>query len=251
MKILGRGGLEELKRGNKIKKRVVLLGIKLARIDDGDSLNGEFDIVNSYLNIICPIIKRYGGYIDRYSGDGLIAAFSRNENAIDCAHTISRNINIKNRQNRKFSKMTGRIAMINMEVVFGIADINGRNVPSIISNLSPLDKIDELCKFMSMNFIFTNSVIEDLPLNYRFKYRYIGGVDVLGKNMLLFEDLEVYPREIRERLCKTKGDFERGIIEYERGDYKKASMIFENTLRLFPNDRASYIYYNKSKERTV
>ena len=45
-----------------------------------------FDMLNSYLGRIAPLIRKYGGLIEKYLGDGIIAIFPENaQSALNCA----------------------------------------------------------------------------------------------------------------------------------------------------------------------
>lgn len=211
--------------------------------------DGDFDTINSYFNLILPVIRRYGGFIDKYVGDGVTAVFGKNENAIECSHAICRVIEARNRQNRTFTNVDVRISIVSENVVIGVTKINDRKVPSIVSQTDSLKKLDEICKFMSIKAIFSKGLIDELPLDFRFKYRYIGKVNLSGKDILLYEDLEVYDRHTKEKLFTNRGYFEKGIIEYESENYKQALFLFEEALKNFSGDKSSYVYYGKAKEK--
>lgn len=250
-RIIGRSGVVDLENGNEIKKHVVLMGIKILKSADfqQNSLEENFNIMSSYFNLISPIIRRYGGYIENYIGEGVVAVFGKNENAIECEHRICKAIELKNKKHGLLPKISVRISLIADNVVFGIQEINGRKIPTILSSKNLLDSVDEIGKFMSIKVVFSKNIIDNLPLNYRFKYRYIGSISTKDKGTLLFEDLDVYSRETRERLFRTKGIFEKGVLEYEKQAYKDSLAYFEQSLKEFSSDKASYIYYNKAKEK--
>ena len=45
-----------------------------------------FDMLNSYLGRIAPLIRKYGGLIEKYLGDGIIAIFPESaQSALNCA----------------------------------------------------------------------------------------------------------------------------------------------------------------------
>lgn len=251
-KFLGKSNITELELGNQVKKRAITMSVKLLQSKEQNlSLEENFNILNSYLHLIAPLVRKFGGFIDKYLGDGIIAVFGKSEDGVNCAHAISRAIRIKNRQNKSLPNIIERIGIMSGEVIFGIIGEEERKIPTIVSDVTTsLDKIDRISKFMSINVVFTKSVMDDLPLNYRLNYRYIGSINIEeNKDILIFEDLDVYPRDIVEKLLKTKGVFERGVLAYEKEEYEKAIKGFEDCLKYFSSDRASYIYYNKTKEK--
>ena len=88
-----------------------------------------------------------------------------------------------------------------------------------------------------------------MPLNYKFLYRYIGKFSQDEHEVIAFEDIEVLPRDISSSLVKSKGEFERAVIYYETGDYNKASSMFANALKISPNDKGCYLYFNRCQEK--
>ena len=66
----------------------------------------------------------------------------------------------------------------------------------------------------------------------------------------IFESLEVYKRDKREKLTSLKGTFEHGVILYNNAEYDQSALKFEEVLKAVPNDKPSYIYYNKSIEKS-
>lgn len=75
--------------------------------------------------------------------------------------------------------MKERIFILSGEVIFGIVGDEERKIPTIVSNeTSLLEKMDEIVSYMSSKMVFTKSVIDNLPLNYKLIYRYIGSLNM-------------------------------------------------------------------------
>lgn len=252
-KFLGKNNISELELGNQVKKQATIINIKLVGINDNQSLSLEdnFNFLNSYLNVIAPHIRKLGGFIDKYLGDGVLAVFGKAEDALKCAHVIKRAIDIKNRQNKTLPNIGIRMAIMSSEVIFGIVGEEERKIPTIVSDeMKLLEKIDEICRYISANVIFTKHVIDQLPLTVKINYRYVGSINEGDyKDLMLFEDLEVYPRDEQSGLLKHKDRFEKGVILYENGKYEECYHVFTSILRNIPSDKASYIYFNKCKEK--
>ena len=177
--------------------------------------------------------------------------FGRADNAIDCAHGIVRAVSVKNRQNKSLPNVGERISIMTSQVIFGIVGEEERKIPTIVSPVNAqLEKVDNICKLMSAKFVFTKSSLDNLSLEYKFLYRHIGGVTIGDKEKtLLFEDLEVLPRDIQSSIVKSKPIFERGVLEYENGNYDAACENFSQALKTSPNDKGCYVYFNNAKEK--
>lgn len=252
-KFLGKTSVAELELGNQVKKNSTLMSVKLVGLENSNqmSLEENFNFLNSYLNVVSPVVRRFGGFIDKYFGEGVLAVFARPEDAIDCSHAIVRAVSVKNRQNKSLPNVGQRITIMTSQVIFGIVGEEERKIPTIVSSVtSELEKVDQICKLMSAKVMFTDKTLDNLPLNYKFLYRHMGGVTLNDKErVLLFEDLEVVPRDRCSALVKSKPIFERGVLCYENGDYDEACKHFAEALKIAPEDKGCYVYYNKVKEK--
>lgn len=252
-RFLGKGSIAELELGNQVKKQATTMNIKLIGLTNVEqmTLEDNFQLINSYLNIIAPHIRKCGGFIDKYLGDGVLAVFGKSDDAIKCSHIIARAIDVKNRQNKTLPNISLRLSMMSGEVIFGVVGEEERKIPTIVSDeISTLEKINEICRYMSAKIVFTKSVIDELPLQFKFNYRYIGSLSIgENKTIMLFEDLDVYPRNVLAGLVRYREMFERGVISYNNESYKESYNLFMQILKYIPQDKASYVYFNKSKEK--
>lgn len=252
-KFLGKNSIQELELGNQVKKVATIMLVKLIGINEikDMTLEENFDFVKSYIHVISPLIRKYGGFVDKYNGEGLTAVFSKAEDSIDCSHSIIRGINVKNRQNKILPNVEVRISIITGDVMFGIVGEEERKIPTIVSNISStLEKLDDAGRIMNAKVVFTKSSLDSLPLNYKFLYRHIGKLSLGEDNeVIIFEDFEFLPRDMAVLFVKSKPYFEHGVIMYEDGNFKEACEQFSQALKVCPRDKGCYTYFNNSKEK--
>ena len=251
-RFLGKNNISQLELGHQVKKNATTMLIKLVGVsrEAHMSLEENFQFVNSYVNVISPLIRKFGGFIDKYLGEGILAVFSTSQDALDCVHTLSRAINIKNRQNKSLPNVSLRASISNGEVSFGIIGEEERKIPTIISDvIVNLEKLDEIARLVGAKAVFTKSVIDQLPLHYRFIYRYIGDLTLNSSKVIIFEDLEALPKDKSKHLIKTKAIFEKGVMLYSNGEYEKALTYLEEALKVNASDKCAYVYFNKCKEK--
>ena len=253
LKFLGKTSINDLELGNKVQKRATTLFCDFINPSSGTSmsLKDNFNYVNSYLNLIAPIVRKYDGFIDKYLGDGLLAVFGKAEKAVDCANAIYRIVEEKNKNQFKFPRFNISISISTGDLMFGVVGEENRKSPTIISDVVELaSKMQEINKFLGTTIVFSKQTLNEIPTRYNFDYRYIGSLSVdNSSSMALFESFSCYDRVRKEALSKSKTKFENGVRAYNDRDYEEAKEIFESVLRIVPNDRASYIYYNKSCEK--
>lgn len=254
LKFLGKSSITELELGNQVQKRATTLFcdiVSSSAVSTTLSLEENFNFINSYLNIVSPIIRRFGGFVDKYLGDGILAVFSQPEQALECSHHICRAIEVKNRTQKSLPSVDVRISIHTGEVIFGVVGEEARKSPTIISDVVNLaSKMEDINKMMGTKVIFSKDSLNEIPTKYQFAYRYIGSITVENAEATsLFESLEVYPKKKRDKLVHLKSTFEEGVRNFNEHDYEGAKAKFKQVLSFVSDDKASYVYYDSACER--
>lgn len=251
-KFLGKSNVERLQRGEIVKQNAIVLCVCLSSLNDSQSLSLEdnFGLVNSFLNVISPIIRKFGGYIDKFTGDSIIGVFTKASDGIKCAQYISRVVEAKNTSKKNMPNIEYHILVGGFDLSYGLENTNGGSYPVILNPLKEdLLRLNEVAVFVGSKIIYTKSCIERLPLDSRVSYRYIGFVSLTGGKIILYDDLSSKPRHEQRMYSQTKRQFEKGVIAYNQGSFQQAKNIFGQILHALPDDKASYEYFNKCREK--
>lgn len=253
-KFLGKSSIKQLELGNQIKKSATTLFCDLksaTNISRSLSLEENFNYINSYLKIVAPLVRRFDGFIDKYMGDGVLAVFSRPQEAIECAHAILRAVEVKNKNQKELPAIDARLAVHSGEVIFGIVGDEERKSPTIISDVVNLaSKMEEINMYIGTKLLISKTSLNELPENFEFDYRYTGALSLDdGTQLPLFESLQVYPKTKKIKLKKLKNKFENGVRAYNLKDYATAKQCFEEVLHYVADDKPSYVYFNKTTEK--
>lgn len=253
-KFLGKNSIEELELGNQVKKNATTLFCDLksaTNISRSLSLEENFNYINSYLKVVAPLIRRFDGFIDKYLGDGVLAVFSKPQDAIECAHAILHAIDVKNKSQKELPAIDARLSINTGEIIFGIVGDEERKSPTIISDVVNLaSKMEEINLYIGTKLLISKTSLNELPHNYDFDYRYTGALSLEdGSQIPLFESLNYYPKNKREKLKKLKGKFENGVRAYNEKKYDEAKEIFEYVLHYVADDKPSFVYFNKASEK--
>ncbi len=251
IKFLGKKNILELELGSQVKKTATILYCnikKSAMVSKMLSLEDNFNYINSYLNIVTPIIRKFGGFVDKYLENGIISVFISPQNAITCAINISRAIKQKNLSDA-LPKFEVGLVIHTDEIIFGIVGDEQRKAPTIITNsMELLTKLDDINETFGSVMLITRNTLNALPTAFKLAYRYIAEVDAVGTEQSVFECLEVFSRQKREKLKKHHLEFENGVRAYQKGNFEQAKQIFEKVYRQEKDDKPCYVYYNKSTE---
>ena len=254
LKFLGKNSILELELGNQVQKEVTTMFCDIRNstaTSTSLSLEENFNYINSYLKIVSPLIRKYGGFVDKYLGDGVLAVFVSAENAIECAVQIVKAIEQKNKSNVKTPSMDVGISLNTGEVVFGVIGEEERKSPTIISDTVNLaSKMENINKFFKTKIIFSKRTLNSLKSEYPLSYRYLGSLTLDDKNYLsLFECLDAYDKKIREKIESLKVTFEQGVRFYNLGKYHNAKENFQLVLKRVREDKVAYMYYNKCEQK--
>ena len=254
LKFLGKTSITELELGNQVQKNATTFYCDISNLDKQNmtlTLEENFNFINSYLNVVSPIIRKFDGFIDKYLGDGILAVFSRPENAMECSTAVCRAIEIKNHSQKSLPNINVRISIHTGEIIFGVVGEQQRKSPTIVSDVVNLaTKMEEINLLMGTKVVFSRQTLNELPAKYQLAYRNIGSLTLEnGERTSLYENLEVYPRRKRERLMHLKRNFEDGVRSFHKGEFLKAKSYFRDVLKYVSDDKASYIYYNRACDK--
>lgn len=249
LKFFGKNNILELELGNQVQKEVTTMFCEIknsTNLSTSLSLEENFNFINSYLNLISPLIRKFGGFVDKYLGDGILAVFSTPESALNCSKSIFSAIETKNAHEQKLPDMTVGISINTGEVIFGVVGEEARKSLTVISDgVNIASKMCEINNFFSTSVVFSKRTLNALPYGFPIYYRYIGTLkDKNNELVSIFENLDVYERTKREKLHKTKQEFESAVRLYYNQDYEKAMQGFANVLNKVKQDGPAYVYYN-------
>lgn len=255
MKFLGKNSILELELGNQVQREVTTMFVDIQNsttISKTLSLEDNFNYINSYLNIVSPIIRKYGGFVDKYLGDGILAVFIKAQNALECSVAINKAIENQNQTNKNMPNLEAFISINTGEVIFGVVGEEERKSPTIISDTVNLtSKMENFNKFFGSKVIFSKSTLNALKIDYPLSYRYVGSLTFNDKEYLtIFESLEVYSKKKREKLEDCKTDFEQAVRFFNLGKCFQAKELFKKVLKFARDDKVAYMYYNKCESTT-
>ena len=216
-------------KDNKLKRTILYCDLKPNKTL---SLEENFNYINSYLKVVAPLIKRFDGFVDKYLGDGLIAVFSKAQNAVECAHSILKAVEDRNKNQKKSLNIASRISV--HTGILTIALSAEEKTPTVVSPIiNMLSKMEEINEFMGGKLLFSKKTLDSFSSKYNFDFRYLG----------------CYSKRAREKLKKFKNEFENGVRFYNEKRYREAKAMFEKVLQKIPNDNASFVYFNKCNEK--
>ncbi|MEG1948387.1 MAG: adenylate/guanylate cyclase domain-containing protein [Clostridia bacterium] len=255
LKFFGKVSIMELELGNQVQKEVTTMYCDIrnsSAISTSLNLEDNFNYISSYMNIVSPLVKKHGGFVDKYFGDGMLAVFLNPQKCVECGNEIISSVAIKNKQNSKSPSVDVGIAINTGNVVFGVVGDENRKSPTIISNaVNFAGKMESFNKDFGSKLIFSKNTLIALTSKYFFAYRYIGAILTQSKGELvgIYESLECYNKTKKDILSKYKNQFEQAVRAFGNNKFEEAKNMFQAVYKKEKEDKVCYMYFNKCLEK--
>ncbi|MDD2445268.1 MAG: adenylate/guanylate cyclase domain-containing protein [Clostridia bacterium] len=254
LKFLGKSSILELELGNQVQREVTTMFVDIHHSTQTSttlSLEENFNYINSYLNVVSPIIRKFNGFVDKYLGDGILAVFAKPENALECSVSIVKAVDIKNKSMKNLPNLEVGISINTGEVVFGIVGEEERKSPTIISDaVNFASKMNDFNKYFGSKIIFSKRTLNSLKIDYPLSYRYVGTLSFEDDKefVSLFESLDHHERKKRDKMENDKTQFEQAVRFFNLGKCHQAKEIFQTILKNTRGDKVAYMYYNRCEQ---
>ncbi|NEO88542.1 MAG: HAMP domain-containing protein [Spirulina sp. SIO3F2] len=208
-----------------------------------------FRFINAYFGKVSPIIRNNQGFIVKYIGDGIMAAFPRHvDDAVEAAITQIAQIEQFNQENIITNQPSIRVGMaIHVgHVMVGILGEQGRFQGDAFSDhVNLAARLEGLTKLYGTSVLISESAKAQLSDQYQL--RFLDRVAVKGRTeaIAIHEVLDAESPEQRDLKLKTQSNFIAAIAAYQAGELDKSQTIFEQIQDLNPSDQAVSLYLER------
>jgi len=242
----------ELTLGSNIQKDVTVLFCDIRnsfKTSESLSLDDNFKFINMYLTVVGENVRKHGGFIDKFLGDGVLAVFLSEESALKASIDISNYFENQNLVSIE-DKINFGMGIHSGKVVIAVVGDKERQTPTIISeNVNLAHKIESLNKVFSTKALFTKDTLNNLPRDFEINFRYIGTISIDNSVVLpLFENLDCYIGAYKGALIKTKNLFETAVRSFEEKNYKREKNLFIKVLEQNEDDKLCKFYLKKCQK---
>ncbi len=254
---LGKESIIDLKLGDQVQREMTVLFSDIrsfTELSEAMSPKDTFDFLNGYLRRVGPVVRKNGGFIDKYIGDAVMALFPRSpEDALRAAIEMNKKLALFN--SRRERAGLGRIAVgigVNTgSLMLGTIGERERMETTVISDAVNLaSRVEGLTKVYGAPVIITEKTLLRLENPERYGYRMLDRVNVKGKKetVSVYEIFDADPRESAELKRKSRADFEKAINYFLSDDFDAAFHIFKAILQAHPGDVAAAMYLRRCRE---
>jgi len=259
LRLMGKKSIVELRLGDYLKREMTIFFSDIRQFTEiFESISPEegFRFINSYFTRVVPIINQYGGFVDKYMGDAIMAIFPQS-NGADMAVRASVEIQKQMREYNKHRASTGYrslnvgIGIHTGPIILGVVGTHNRMQNTVISDAVNLaSRIEGLTKAFGVAMAISGQTFRKLEHPEKYMFRYLGNVRVRGKSepTSVYEILNGIDEDLMEKKVMTSRDFEQGLFSFALRKYYEALDNFNRVLSIIPEDRASTVYSERCQK---
>jgi class 3 adenylate cyclase/ActR/RegA family two-component response regulator len=214
----------------------------------------NFDFINAYLGRVSPLIRRNGGFIDKFIGDAVMALYP--ESADDAVRGV---IDIV-REVRSFSaeleavggpRLRTGTGLHHGELMLGIIGAEHRFSATVIADaVNIASRLDGLAKLYGVDVVVTADLMKRLDNRDAYHHRPLGIIQVKGREqpLTLYEIFDGDESVERDRKLATKTAFEEGLALYYEKRFAEAAVKFDAVSRASPDDKTYKLYLQRAAQ---
>ncbi len=254
---LGHSVITDVQLGEHVEKIVTVLFSDIrdyTTLSEKMSPEENFRFVCSFNERMGPIIRRYGGFINQYLGDAIMAIFPGN--AMDALYTA-----IEMRQaleQLNADRILHSLPLIQMGVgmhtgplIMGITGDHYRlDATTIADTVNTASRIESLTKYYKAGIIISDASYRQLQDVSDFQLRHLGLVQLKGKQEAIgiYECFSGDPEMERSIKMSTLSVFNEGMLQYVNQSYESAKKAFQEVIELHPYDRTAAFFLQRSEQ---
>ncbi|MDR2258463.1 MAG: adenylate/guanylate cyclase domain-containing protein [Treponema sp.] len=253
LSILNKESVMDLRLGDHVMQEMTIFFSdirKFTELFEGLSPEDSFKFINSYLTRVVPVIEEYGGFVDKYIGDAVLALYPQDNGAdmaVRAAIEIQRRIMEYNSHRAKcgYRPLEIGVGLHTGSLMLGVVGVHHRMQNTVISDSVNLaSRVEGLTKAFNVSIAISGQTFQKLEHPESYMFRYLGNVKVKGKGepTRVYEILDGIDTEITDRKMKANRYFEEGMFSYSKKNYIEALSHFNRVLEILPDDGASIAY---------
>jgi len=253
---LGIEDIADVKLGDNTEKKMSIL---FSDIRDFTTLSERmtpeenFRFINSYLNVVGPVIRRHDGFIDKYIGDAIMALFVKTANdAVDGAIDMLKTLSEYNegRKRAGYAPVTIGIGINTGILRIGTIGEVDRMEGTVISDaVNVSSRIESMTKVYGVQLLISDDTYRLLKKRSKYHIRKIDRVKVKGKTkpVTLWEVFNGDPPDLLNYKLDVAGMFEHARSLYQSRKFEEANEMFLDLLARNKDDKAAGIYRERCK----
>jgi len=211
----------------------------------------NFNFLTSYLKNVTPIIRKNGGFVDKYLGDGVMALFDGDaDDGVRASVELQKQLEEYNRGRRLAGYVAIKVGMglHRGKLMLGTIGAEDQMQTTVIADAVNLaSRIEGMTKTFGVSMLLSSTVVEGLPKDHKFQLRCLGAVAAKGKTQSIdiYECYDNDPKELREHKERTSTQFAAGMEQFRTGKLLTAGKIFQTIAEFNPDDTVAAYFRDR------
>ncbi|MBL8034897.1 MAG: adenylate/guanylate cyclase domain-containing protein [Leptospiraceae bacterium] len=253
LELLEKTDLTTIEKGDFIEKEMALMFTDIRNftgLSEGMTAADTFRFLNSYLSRMNPSIENYGGFVDKFIGDEIMALFPDAENALKAAIEMRIELRVYNshRRNQGYAPIDTGMGLHFGRLMLGTVGSEKRLQMTVVGDTVNLaSRIERLTKVFRTPFLLTDAVYKRLKNPESYLLRELDSVIVRGKKqpIVLYESFDFDPLPIQEKKSAYLAEYQVALFQYKAGNFSEARSLFAACAARCPEDNIPPLYLSR------
>ena len=255
IKSLGKAKITEVFLGDQVEREVTVVFVDIrdfTSISENLSPTDNFLFVNAFNNRMGPIIRKNGGFIMQYLGDGFMALFTEgSQGALNASVEMQAALREYNSERALKDRQPVKVGvgMQSGKLILGITGDRERLDAAIISDtVNTAARIEGLSKHYGTTILLTQECMDNLVAPEEFDFRYLGKVQLKGKKkpIKLYECINGDEQELQEHKLSNLKNFDRAMDLFFQKEFAMAAVSFQEIFKKNTSDQPAKLFLNRS-----
>ncbi len=252
---LGKDRITEVSLGDLAEREVTVVFADIrgfTTISETLDPRDNFLFVNAFNNRMGPIIRKHGGFIMQYLGDGFMALFPEgSQGALSASVEMQETLRAYNAERALKNRMPVQVGvgMQNGKLIMGITGDSERLDAAIISDtVNTAARIEGLSKHYGTSILLTQECKDSLSDADQFDFRYLGRVQLKGKNkpIDLYECINGDPHDLKDHKLRNLELFNQAMDRYFNREFAMSAVTFQQIFKLDERDHPAKLFLNRA-----
>ncbi|MDX2285182.1 MAG: response regulator [Bacteroidia bacterium] len=197
-----------------------------------------FQFVNTYMQLMGPVIRSFGGFVIQQYGDGILALFPHKEQALLCSVRMQETLRIYNESRGEQPVRVG-IGLHAGPLIMGIlGDRHSATATTISDTVNAAARIESLTRHFGVKIMFSETIVAEHKVSAELEYRYLGQVQLKGKRNAtsIYECFGGDEPAQRRKKLETLPAFSRALQAYADEGFAETVRLLSEILAQNPDD---------------
>lgn len=254
MKLMGANSILQARLGQHADQSLTVLFSDIRDFTTlSESMNQQenFRFLNSYLGEVGPIIERFGGFIDKFVGDGIMALFpGGSDDGLRAAIGMLRNLERYNdgRQRASYYPLRIGVGLNSGITMLGTIGAQNRMETTVIGDtVNVASRLQSITRIYGAPLLISEHTLYGLADASRYSIRLIDRMRVKGKihPQTVYEVFDADPAELRDAKRRTLSQFGHAIACYHLRDIERSRALLQQCRAAGPTDSVVELYIER------